>query len=72
MQLFYLVLGFISYLAVGAFASWWYGKKIEQISLQVRGRLPHEAAVGIVEGCMLIGWIALLPYELVTNFKGWR
>ena len=68
-QIITLVVSCLVYLVCGGFAAYWYMRAINHVSVEVRRRLAHEAAVGILGGCMLIGWIFLLPYAYFFEVK---
>lgn len=73
MEIFILIIvAFFLHFVIGGFISRWYGKKVESIFHDNFGRYPQEAALGICTSCMVVGWLILLPYELITKFKNWK
>ena len=69
---FFLIAAFVVYLVIGGFISNWYMKKVDGIFQVKHGFHRHEAAIGVVGGLMLIGWVFFLPLELITNFRRWE
>lgn len=70
--LMFIIAGLASYVAVGLLIAWRYGKRASTEFLLANGRLPHEAALGVMQGCVWVAWPVMAPHAWVTNFRSWR
>ncbi len=67
-----MVITILTYVAVGAIISIWYVTKIDEIFSDSHGKCLRVATLGRYGTTMIFGWVALLPYELITKFKHWK
>lgn len=70
--LIFVIGGLMTYMAIGLTIAWRYGKRASVAFLAANGRLPHEAALGVVQGCVWVAWPVMAPYAWFTNFRSWE
>lgn len=61
--IFYFCISTLLYLTIGTISSYFYIKNMQNRDIKEHGELAHEAAYGILGGCMFVMWWILLPHE---------
>lgn len=70
--LVFVIIGLASYMVVGLLIAWRYGKRASAVFLSANDRLPHEAALGVIQGCVWVAWPVMGPHAWLTDFHSWR